>query len=61
MNAIVNTKKTNTIDEDGHTHLSKEALKSAFLDNLYSGFQAINNLTRNAITDFPKVIIINIQ
>ena len=35
MNATVNTKKLKPIDEDGHTGLSKEALKSAFLDNLF--------------------------
>ena len=35
MKATVNTKKISTIDEDVHTGLSKEALKSAFLDNLF--------------------------
>ena len=35
MKATVNTKKINTIDEDVHTGLSKEALKRAFLDNLF--------------------------
>ena len=29
------TKKIDTIDEDGHTGLSKESLKHAFLDNLF--------------------------
>jgi starch phosphorylase len=35
MNAIVNIKKTNIIDEDVHIGLSKEELKHAFLDNLF--------------------------
>ena len=35
MKANVMTKKIDTIDEDGHTGLSKEALKHAFLDNLF--------------------------
>lgn len=35
MKAIGNLKKINTIDEDVHTGFSKEALKHAFLDNLF--------------------------
>jgi len=36
MNAIVNTKKTSTIDEDdGQTYFSQETLKRTFLDNLF--------------------------
>ena len=35
MKANAMTKKLDTIDEDGHTGLSKEALKHAFLDNLF--------------------------
>ena len=35
MKANVNTKKIKTIDEDVHIGLSKEALKSDFLDNLF--------------------------
>jgi starch phosphorylase len=35
MKANVNSKKIYSIDDDGHTGLSKEALKSAFLDNLF--------------------------
>ena len=35
MKANVMTKKIDTIDEDGHTGLSKESLKHAFLDNLF--------------------------
>lgn len=38
MNAIVNIKKINAIDEDGHTGLSKEALKRDFLDNLFPDY-----------------------
>jgi starch phosphorylase len=35
MKASVNTKKINTIDDDVHIGISKEALKSDFLDNLF--------------------------
>ncbi len=35
MTVINDSKTTNVIDEDGHTGLSKEALKRAFLDNLF--------------------------
>ena len=35
MKANVMTKKIDIIDEDGHTGLSKESLKHAFLDNLF--------------------------
>ena len=53
MNAIVNTKKTSTLDEDdGQTHFAKETLKRTFWGNLFyvqGKFSALQCLNGNQL------------